>query len=99
MAGNNMFDMIKQAQQMKVQMAQIEKKLNAIRAEGEGTKGQAKVKAVVNGKQEIVLVNISDEAMELKAADLSKLVTLAVERAQNEARKESQAIAKQLQFE
>ncbi len=99
MAGNNMFDMIKQAQQMKAQMAQIEKKLNAIRAEGEGIKGQAKVKAVVNGKQEIVLVNISDEAMELKAADLSKLVTLAVERAQNEARKESQAIAKQLQFE
>lgn len=94
-----MFDMIKQAQQMKAQMAQIEKKLNAIRAEGEGIKGQAKVKAVVNGKQEIVLVNISDEAMELKAADLSKLVTLAVERAQNEARKESQAIAKQLQFE
>jgi DNA-binding protein YbaB len=99
MAGNNMFDMIKQAQQMKSQMAQIEKKLNAIRAEGEGIKGQAKVKAVVNGKQEIVLVNISDEAMQLKAADLSKLVTLAVERAQNEARKESQAIAKQLQFE
>lgn len=99
MAGNNMFDMIKQAQQMKAQMAQIEKKLNAIRAEGEGVKGQAKVKAVVNGKQEIVVVNISDEAMELKAADLSKLVTLAVERAQNEARKESQAIAKQLQFE
>lgn len=99
MAGNNMFDMIKQAQQMKAQMAQIEKKLNAIRAEGEGIKGQAKVKAVVNGKQEIVIVNISDEAMELKAADLSKLVTLAVERAQNEARKESQAIAKQLQFE
>jgi len=98
--GNNMFDMIKQASQMKAQVMKIEKELAAMKIEGESSKGEVKITALVNGKLDVIGLSIteSEETKKLDIKDLTKLVLGAITKAQSEAKNEAAKIARNLQL-
>ena len=54
-------NMVKQAQQMQKKMAQIQQELDEMRIEG--TSGGGMVKAVVNGKKDLVSININPDIL------------------------------------
>ena len=57
----NMKKLMKQAKQMQDQMMQTQKELEAM--EVEGTSGGGAVKAVLNGKKELISIDIDPELM------------------------------------
>ncbi len=93
-----MFDMIKQATQLKAQMAKIEKELSGMRFEGEAARGPVKVIAISNGKQEIIGLSIPEEAKTMPVTDMSKLVLQAISKAQQGAKDEAARMARNLQL-
>lgn len=95
---NNMFDMIKQATQLKAQMAKIEKELTDMRFQGEITKGLIRIIAISNGKQEIIGLSLPEEAKTIPVTEMSKLILQAITRAQQSAKDEAARIARNLQL-
>lgn len=88
MSGLNMNDMIKQAQQMQGEMARIQQELKERIVEG--SSGGGAVKALVNGAQELVKVEIDPDVVDEDDVEtLEDLVLTAV----NNALKESQEMA------
>jgi len=96
---NNMFDMVKQATAMKAQLAKIEKELSNMRFESEASKGNAKVIAIVSGKQEVIGLSISEEAKALPSADLARLILQAITKGQSDSKNEAAKLARNLQLE
>ena len=83
---------LNQARQLKAKLDQAQKDLKRMQVEGEAGKGA--VKAVVNGEQRIVSVNIAPEAVDPKnVKQLEQLILKAVNDAQGKAQK---AAAEQL---
>lgn len=81
----NMNNLLKQAQQMQVKLATLQKELNE--REFEATSGGGMVKALVNGKQELLSINISKECVDPNDVEmLEEMVKTAI----NQAMKESQ---------
>jgi nucleoid-associated protein EbfC len=81
----NMNNMLKQAQQMQVKLAALQKELET--REMETSSGGGMIKIKVNGKQELLAININPECIDPKDSEmLEELVLTAV----NQAIKESQ---------
>lgn len=76
----NMNNLLKQAQQMQAKLAGLQKELNE--REFEATSGGGMVKVVVNGKQELISLNISKECVDPNDVEmLEELVKTAVSQA------------------
>lgn len=79
----NMNNLLKQAQQMQVKLATLQKELNE--REFEATSGGGMVKAVVNGKQELIAINISKDCVDPNDVEmLEEMVKTAVSQALKE---------------
>ena len=79
----NFNQMMKQAQQMQVKMAALQKELEV--REFEAASGGGMVKAVVNGKQELLSINIDKECVDPNDVEmLEELVKTAVSQALKE---------------
>lgn len=77
---SNMNQMLKQAQQMQLKLASLQKELDS--REFEATSGGGMVKAVVNGKQELVKISISKECVDPNDVEmLEELVKTALNQA------------------
>lgn len=88
--GGNMAKMMKQVQRMQAQMAKIQEELAERTVES--TSGGGVVKVVANGKQEIVSIEISPEAIDPEDVEmLQEMVLTAV----NDALKQSQEMVAQ----
>ena len=72
-------NMVKQAQQMQKKMAQIQQELDEMRIEG--TSGGGMVKAVVNGKKDLVSININPDILTEDAEMVEDLVLTAIKEA------------------
>ena len=76
----NMNNLLKQAQQMQMKLSTLQKELNE--REFEATSGGGMVKVVVNGKQELISINISKECVDPNDVEmLEELVKTAVSQA------------------
>lgn len=73
-------DLVKQAQKIQKQMGEVQEKLAAERFEASA--GGGLVKAVVDGKQKLVEINIQPEALKEDASLLEDLVLTAIGEAQ-----------------
>jgi DNA-binding YbaB/EbfC family protein len=73
-------DLVKQAQKIQKQMGEVQEKLEAERFEASA--GGGLVKVVVDGKQKLVQITISPEAMKEDASMLEDLVMTAIGEAQ-----------------
>jgi len=82
--------MLKQMQQMQRQMAQIDEELGNEKVEA--TSGGGMVKVVANGKQDILEIKISKEAVDPEETELLEDMILA---AAKEAVEKSRALAQQ----
>lgn len=82
--------MLKQVQKMQSQMAEVQKVLEAKKVEG--TAGGGMVKAVVNGKQELLDLTINPEVV--KPEDVEMLADL-IKAAINQARQKSMELAQE----
>ena len=81
----NMNNMLKQAQQMQVKLSALQKELET--REMDISSGGGMIKIKVNGKQELISININPECIDPKDSEmLEELVLTAV----NQAIKESQ---------
>ncbi len=79
----NFNQMMKQAQQMQTKMAALQKELDT--KEFEASSGGGMVKAVVNGKQELLSINIDKECVDPNDVEmLEELVKTAVANALKE---------------
>ena len=88
--GNNLGQLMKQAQQMQQKMATLQKELEARELESSAGGGMVKIK--INGKQEILELTIDKECVDPNDVDmLQDLVKTAV----NQAVKESQDMVSQ----
>ncbi len=76
-------NMVKQAQQMQKKMAQIQQELDEMRIEG--TSGGGMVKAVVNGKKDLVSININPDILTEDAEMVEDLVLAAIKEASSNA--------------
>ena len=87
MSKGGLGNMMKQIQQMQAKMEEIQAKL--AETEVEGTSGGGMVKAVVNGKQELLEIKIDPEVVDPEDIDmLQDLIVAAV----NQARQKAQEI-------
>ena len=86
--GMNYAKMMKQMQKMQAEMGRVQEEL--AREEIEATAGGGMVKAVVNGKQELVRIEIKPEAVDPEETDLLQDMVLA---AVNEAMRQAQELA------
>jgi len=82
----NMGGMMKKVQKMQKEMAKVQKELEV--KEVEATAGGGVVKAVVNGKKEIVTLNIDPEAVDPEDVEMTQdLIIAAVNEAISKAEK------------
>tara|TARA_Y100000590_G_scaffold162668_2_gene186488 strand:+ start:57 stop:368 length:312 start_codon:yes stop_codon:yes gene_type:complete len=72
-------NMVKQAQQMQKKMAQIQQELDEMKIEG--TSGGGMVRAVVNGKKDLVSININPDILTEDAEMVEDLVLTAIKEA------------------
>lgn len=86
--GMNYGKMMKQMQKMQAEMGRVQEELG--REQVEATAGGGMVKAVVNGKQELVSIEIKPEAVDPEETDLLQDMVLA---AVNEAMRQAQELA------
>jgi len=87
MSKGGLGNMMKQIQQMQAKMEEIQAKL--AETEVEGTAGGGMVKAIVNGKQELLEIKIDPEVVDPEDIDmLQDLIVAAV----NQARQKAQEI-------
>jgi len=84
MSKGGLGNMMKQIQQMQAKMEEIQAKL--AETEVEGTAGGGMVKAVVNGKQELLEIKIDPEVVDPEDVDmLQDLIVAAVNQARTKA--------------
>jgi len=77
-------DMMKQLQKMQVKMAEMQSELEAMKVEGSA--GGGMVKAVLNGKQELLEIKIDPEVIDPEEKEmLEELVVAAVTAAREKA--------------
>ncbi len=76
----NMKKLMKQAKQMQDQMMQTQKELEAM--EVEGTSGGGAVKAVLNGKKELISIDIDPELMKDDKEILEDMIVASINQAQ-----------------
>ena len=88
--GMNMQNMMKQAQQMQENIERVQEEL--AQKEVEAAAGGGMVKAVVNGKKELVRLSIAPEAVDPEDVEMLEDLVLA---AVNEAMREADAYAEQ----
>ena len=81
--------MMKQAQQMQKKMTQIQSEIDALKIEGES--GGGMVKVVVDGKKNLLSVNLSPDLMQEDKEMLEDLILVAI----NNAIKEVDTISKE----
>ena len=81
--------MMKQAQQMQKKMAQVQSEIDALKIEGES--GSGMVKVVVDGKKNLLSVNLNPDLMQEDKEMLEDLILVAI----NNAIKEVDAISKE----
>ena len=84
----NMSKLLKQAQDVQQQIEEVQKELSHLHISAESGGGLIKVK--VNGKQEILEINIADEAMEEEKEMLEDLIISALNKALLKAQNDSQ---------
>jgi len=84
----NMSQMLKQAQDMQKKIQNVQEELEDLHIEAESGGGMVKVK--VNGKQELLELSISDEALEEDKELLEDLVISAVNQALTKSQDETQ---------
>lgn len=84
MPGGNMNNMMKQVQKMQQQMGSVQKELEE--KEVEATSGGGAVKAVVNGKRQLLSIQISPEVVDADDVEmLQDLILTAVNEASKKA--------------
>jgi hypothetical protein len=84
MPGGNMNNMMKQVQKMQQQMAEVQKELEE--KEVEATAGGGAVTAVVNGKKELLRIQISPEVVDPEDVEmLQDLIVAAINEASKKA--------------
>ena len=76
----DMKKLMKQAKQMQDQMMQTQKELEAM--EVEGTSGGGAVKAVLNGKKELISIDIDPELMKDDKEILEDMIVASINQAQ-----------------
>ena len=76
----NMKKLMKQAKQMQDQMMQTQKELEAM--EVEGTAGGGAVKAILNGKKELISIDIDPELMKDDKEILEDMIIASINQAQ-----------------
>tara|TARA_Y100000996_G_C22518719_1_gene641521 strand:+ start:38 stop:355 length:318 start_codon:yes stop_codon:yes gene_type:complete len=81
--------MMKQAQQMQKKMTQIQSEIDALKIEGES--GGGMVKVVVDGKKNLLSINLSPDLMQEDKEMLEDLILVAI----NNAIKEVDTISKE----
>ena len=84
----NMSKLLKQAQEMQQQIEDVQGQLSAMIVEAESGGGMVSVK--VNGKQEVLEVNIDPEAMAEESEMLEDLIISALNKALSKAQSDSQ---------
>ena len=82
-----MGNMMKQAQQMKKKMQQIQEELSEMEIEGKS--GGGMVKVVVNGKKDVKSININPDVLKEDSDMVEDLILAAVNQAMENADKES----------
>ena len=83
-----MGNMMKQAQQMKKKMQQIQEELSEMEIEGKS--GGGMVKVIVNGKKDVKSININPDVLKEDTDMVEDLILAAVNQAMENADKESQ---------
>tara|TARA_B100000029_G_C17147066_1_gene804601 strand:- start:289 stop:609 length:321 start_codon:yes stop_codon:yes gene_type:complete len=78
----NMKKLMKQAQDMQNQMMEAQKELESM--EVEGTAGGGAVKAVLNGKKEVLSLNIDPELLKDDKEILEDMIIACINQAQSE---------------
>ena len=81
MFNGNMKKIMKQAKQMQDQMMKTQKELEAM--EIEGSSGGGAVKAVINGKKELLSLNIDSELLNDDKEVLEDLIIVCINQAHN----------------
>ena len=84
----NMSKLLKQAQDVQQQIEEVQKELSHLHVKAESGGGLIQVK--VNGKQEILEVNIAEEAMNEDKEMLEDLIISALNKALSQAHSDSQ---------
>ena len=84
----NMSKMLKQAQQVQKQMENVQNELEDLKITGES--GGGLVNATVNGKMEILNLNLKDEILKEEKDLIEDLIISAVNNALTKAQEESQ---------
>ena len=84
----NMSKMLKQAQQVQKQMENVQNELEDLKITGES--GGGLVNAIVNGKMEILNLNLKDEILKEEKDLIEDLIISAVNNALTKAQDESQ---------
>lgn len=79
----NLNDLLRQAQDLQKKLEKINEELEQIEIEGSA---QSIVKAVVNGKLEIISITFTSDIKEIDSETLADLITVAVKDAQNKAK-------------
>lgn len=85
----NMGQMLKQAQEMQKKIQDVQDQLEDLVIDAESGGGMVKVK--VNGKQEVLELNISEDAMEEEKELLEDLIISAVNQALTKSQEETQS--------
>tara|TARA_B110000014_G_C20044523_1_gene543058 strand:+ start:397 stop:717 length:321 start_codon:yes stop_codon:yes gene_type:complete len=78
----NMKKLMKQAQDMQKQMMETQKELESMKVEG--SSGGGAVKVVLNGKKEIISLDISADLLKDDKEMLEDLIVACINQAQNE---------------
>ena len=92
MFNKGMGNIYKQAQKMQKKMAEIQEELKNL--EIEGSSGGGMVRVVVNGKKDIISINIDDSVLAEDKEMVEDLVLSAITQAMENAEKKSQDMMK-----
>ena len=92
MFNKGMGNIYKQAQKMQKKMAEIQEELKNL--EIEGSSGGGMVRVVVNGKKDIISINIDDSVLAEDKEMVEDLVLSAIKQAMEYAEKKSQDMMK-----
>ena len=84
-----MGNMMKQAQQMKKKMQQVQEELSEMEIEGKS--GGGMVKIIVNGKKDVKSININPDVLKEDVDMIEDLILAAINQAMENAEKESQS--------
>ena len=85
----NMSSMLKQAQQVQKQIEDVQNELDDLNIDGES--GGGMVKATVNGKMELLNLNLQDDIFEEDKDLTEDLIISAINNAMSKAQEESQS--------